>query len=602
MSKYRQRQTSKQFQIGLLLIMTAVCAIFIIGCTSPLVNSLVSPKISRSDRLVDFIISDPKTLNPLLVTDAGSGEVLGYVFNSLLRSNGLTAKLEPELAESWQVAPNGLEVTFTMRENLKWSDGQPLTVDDVVFTFNLIFDERIPTSSRDVLRVGKKQELPKLQKLDERRIKFTTAEPFAPFVRYMGGTGILPKHILESTIEETDKAGKLKFLETWSIKTPPNQIVGSGSYMFSEYRVGERFIYKRNPNYWNQPQPFIKNVVLQILDSSDTALLKFRSRELDIFSLGSRVKDFQLLKSSEKRDKFKIYNGGASTGQLFVMFNLNQGRDAKTNQPFVDPVKSKWFNDVNFRRAIAHAIDRQTMVTNLYVGLGEEQNSPISVPSPYYLSPKQGLKVYEYNPEKAKQILTDAGYRYNTQNQLLDNKGNLVRFTLLTNAGSNPVRGQVGSQIKNDLEKIGIAVDFTGIDFNILIDKLDSSKQWDAIILGFTGGIEPHGSINLWSTTGNLHMFNKGANKGEPPIPGYKVAEWEKQIEDLMIVASQQTNEEERKVVYAQFQQLVQEQLPLIHLVTPLSLSAVRDRIQGVRFSPIGGALWNLDELKLTEN
>jgi peptide/nickel transport system substrate-binding protein len=600
MSKYRQRQTSKKFQIVLLLIMTAVCSIFIIGCTS--VNSLVSPKISRGDRLVDFIVSDPKTLNPLLVTDAGSSEVLGYVFNSLLRSNGLTAKLEPELAESWQVAPNGLEVTFTLRENLKWSDGQPLTVDDVVFTFNLIFDERIPTSSRDVLRVGKKQELPKMEKLDRRRIKFTTAEPFAPFVRYMGGTGILPKHILEPTIKETDKAGKPKFIETWSIKTPVSEIVGSGSYMFSEYRVGERFIYKRNPNYWNQPQPFIKNVVLQILDSSDTALLKFRSRELDIFSLGARVKDFQLLKSAEKRDKFKIYNGGAATGQLFVMFNLNQGRDSKTNQSFVDPVKSKWFNDVNFRRAIAHAIDRQTMVTNLYVGLGEEQNSPISVPSPYYLSPKEGLKVYEYSPQKSQKILMDAGYRYNTQKQLLDNKGNLVRFTLLTNAGSNPVRGQVGSQIKNDLEKIGITVDFTGIDFNILIDKLDNSKQWDAIIMGFTGGIEPHGSFNLWSTTGNLHMFNKGADKGEPPIPEYKVAEWEKQIEDMMIVASQQTDENERKVVYAQFQQLVQDQLPLIHLVTPLSLSAVRDRIQGVKFSPIGGALWNLDELKLTEN
>jgi len=132
-----------------------------------------------------------------------------------------------------------------------------------------------------------------------------------------------------------------------------------------------------------------------------------------------------------------------------------------------------------------------------------------------------------------------------------------------------------------------------------LVDKLDNSRQWDAIILGFTGGIEPHGSINLWSTTGNLHMFNKGADAGQPPIPGYKVADWEQKIEDLMIEASQQVDENKRKAVYADFQQLVQEKLPLIHLVTPLALSAVRDRIQGVQFSPIGGALWNLDELTL---
>jgi len=593
MNKYHKRQSSKKIQIILLLVMTAVCSIFIIGCGAPMAAV-------RSDRLVDFIVQDPKTFNPILTTDATSSEVSSYIFSSLLRSNGLTAELEPELAESWEVAPNSLEVTFKMRENLKWSDGKPLTVDDILFTFNVIFDERIPTSSRDVLRVGKQRQLPKIEKLDERRIKFTISEPFAPFVRSIGGTGILPKHILESTLTETDKSGKPKFLETWSIRTPVDQIVGSGSYMLSEYRPAERFIYKRNPNFWNQPRPFIKNIVLQILDSSDTALLKFRSRELDIFSLGSRVKDFQLLKSSEQRDRFKIYNGGPSTGQLFVMFNLNQGRDTKTNQTFVDPIKSKWFNDVNFRQAIAHAIDRQTMVANLYVGLGEEQNSPISVPSPYFLSPAQGLKVYDYNSEKAKKILTDAGYRYNAQNQLMDTSGNLVRFSLLTNAGSNPVRGQVGSQIKNDLEKIGISVDFTGIDFNILIDKLDNSRQWDAVILGFTGGIEPHGSINLWSTTGNLHMFNKGADEGQPPIPGYEVADWEKKIEDLMIKASQQMDENKRKAVYGEFQQLVQVQLPLIHLVTPLSLSAVRDRIQGVKFSPISGALWNLDELKLT--
>ncbi len=595
MNRYHKRQASKKFQVILLLAMTAVCSIFIIGC-SP---TNLSNGVSRSDRLVDFIIQDPKTFNPILTTDATSSDVLGYVFSGLLKTNGLTAELEPELAESWEVAPNGKEVTFKLRENLKWSDGEPLTVDDVLFTFNLIFDERIPTSSRDIMRIGKDRKLPKLEKLDQQRIKFTISEPFAPFVRYMGGTGILPKHILEPTLRENDASGKPKFLETWSIRTPLDQIVGSGSYMLAEYRPGERFIYKRNPNYWDQPKPLIKNIVLQILDSSDTALLKFRSRELDIFNLGARVKDFQLLKALEARDRFKIYNGGVATGQLFVMFNLNQGRDAKTNQPFVDPIKSKWFNDVNFRRAIAHAIDRQTMVANLYVGLGEEQNSPISVPSPYFFPPEKGLKVYEYNSEKAKKILTDSGYRYNSENQLMDADGNLVRFSLLTNAGSNPVRGQVGSQIKNDLERIGITVDFTGIDFNILVDKLDNSRQWDAIILGFTGGIEPHGSINLWSTTGNLHMFNKGADAGQPPIPGYKVADWEQKIEDLMIEASQQVDENKRKAVYADFQQLVQEKLPLIHLVTPLALSAVRDRIQGVQFSPIGGALWNLDELTL---
>lgn len=592
------RSLTLRGRLVFLLLLSAICSFFLIGCAVDRVVTSDSQG-NASQRIVATILTDPKTFNPVLVTDATSGSVLSLVFSGMLTSNGVTSEIEPDLAEKWEVSEDGLRIVFTLRPNLKWSDGEPLTADDVLFTFqDLIYNENIPTSSRDVLRIGDKKQLPKIEKLDERRIAFTVPEPFAPFLRTVGGANILPKHILEKTIKETDSAGRPKFLETWTLNTPLNQIVGSGSYILSEYRPSERFVYKRNPYYWKHPQPYIPRFVFQIVDSADTALLKFRSRELDTYGL--RGEDFQLLKTAERRDKFKIYNGGPSTGQLFVMFNLNKGRDRKTNQPFVDPIKSRWFNDVEFRRAFAYAIDRGTMVTNIYRGLGAPQNSPISVPSPYFL--KEGLLSYDYDPEKAKQILLAAGYNYNNPEQRLqDAQGNLVRFSLLTNAGSNPVRGAVGAQIKNDLNKIGITIDFTGIDFNILVDKIDNSKQWDAVIMGFTGGVEPHGSINLWSVDGNIHMFNKGADPGEPPIPGREVAPWEQKLNDLMIQGAREVDEAKRKAVYAEFQQLVQEQLPLVHLVTPLSLIAVRDRVQGVQPTAIAGALWNLEELKLAD-
>jgi peptide/nickel transport system substrate-binding protein len=583
-----------RFKVLLLLVFSAICSIFLVGCD-------VASE-AQSDRLVDFIISDPKTFNPILVSDATSAEVLGPVFNGLLTTNGITGELEPDLAEKLpEVSDNGLRVVFTLRSGLKWSDGQPQTVDDVIFTFrDVIFNEKIPTGSRDVLRIGEKQLLPKIEKLDERRVAFTLPDSFAPFLRTAGSTSILPKHILAKTITEADSKGNLDFLTTWTLKTPLNQIIGSGPYLLSDYRPGERFIYRPNPNYWKHPQPYIDKFVLQIVDSTDTALLRFRSRELDIFAFGARVKDFQLLKAAEARDKFRIYNGGPSTGQLFMTFNLNKGRDPKDNKPFVQPEKSRWFNDVNFRRAVAYAINRDAMVTNLYIGLGELQNSPISVPSPYWRSTKDGLKSYDYNPQKAREILTNAGYRYDTNNRLQDAQGNPVRFTLLTNAGSNPVRGAVGAQIKNDLNKVGITVDFVGIDFSILVDKLDNSRQWDAIVLGFTGGIEPNSSFNLWATQGDSHLFNQGPKPGQPAIPGWEVADWEKKIETIMIRGAKEVDDRKRKEIYAEYQELVQEQLPLIHLVIPLSLTAVRDRIQNVRYSALGGALWNLDELKLS--
>ncbi len=576
----------------LMFAIAAMCSLFLLGCAPD--------RAVMRDRLVVSILTDPKTFNPALVSDAGSGTVLGPVFNSLLSSHGVTAELRPELAETWQILDNGLRIVFRLRENLKWSDGQPLTVEDVLFSFqDVVFNEKIPTSTRDVLKIGKEKKLPDVAITGDREITFTVPEPFAPFLRTVGSVEILPKHILAPTLANTDSDGNPAFLETWTLATPVTEIVGSGPYVFAEYRPSERFVYKRNPYYWQAPKPYIETLVFQIVESADTSLLQFRSGSLDVYSL--RGEDFQLLKKEDQRGKFTIYNGGPATGQLFVMFNLNKGRDPQTNKPFVEPFKSRWFNEVKFRQAIAYAIDRQRMVTNIFRGLGDLQNSPISTPSPYFLSEKEGLKAYEYNPDKAKQLLQAAGFRYDSNGRLRDSDNNLVRFTLLTNAGSNPVRGSIGAQIKSDLDNIGITVDFTGIDFNILLDKLDNSKQWDAIILGFTGGIEPHSGFNLWATDGNLHMFNKGPEQGLPDFPGREIADWEQKLEDLMIRGAQEIDETKRKAVYAEFQQTVQEYLPLIHLIVPYSLSAVRDRVEGVEYSALGGALWNLESLQLSE-
>jgi peptide/nickel transport system substrate-binding protein len=235
------------------------------------------------------------------------------------------------------------------------------------------------------------------------------------------------------------------------------------------------------------------------------------------------------------------------------------------------------------------------MITNLSRGLAQTQNSPVSVPSPFFFPPEKGLKVYDYQPEKSKEILLKAGYKYDDQQQLLDAQGHSVRFTLLAPAGG---RVAMGAQIKNDLEKIGIKVDFTPVDFRIIVDKLDNSKQWDAAMLGFTGGSEPNNSINLWAPDGDSHLFNKGPVGDEKPFPGREVADWETKIYDLMVQGAQEIDINKRKAIYAEYQQLVQEQLPLIHLTVPLYLIAVRDRIENVKPSD-QGVLWNIDELKL---
>jgi peptide/nickel transport system substrate-binding protein len=573
-----------------ILLLVVVISIGIGSCR----QLMSSSSAQTNNQLVSAILSDPKTFNPPLSNE--SPNIFGYVGEGLITENG-KGEIEPALAESWIISPDSKSIIFTLKQNLKWSDGAPLTVDDVDFTFNEVyFNEQIPTDTRDILKIGKARKLPTVKKLDANRIEFTTPEPFAPFLRTLG-ISILPAHKLRASVKAKDEKGKPVFLSMWGLNTNPADLVSNGAFSLESYTPGERLVFKKNPYYWRKDaqgkqQPYIEKIIWQIVESTDTALVQFRSGGLD--SYGVTPDFFSLLKKEEQKGSYKIYNGGPATGTTFMSFNLNQGeRDGK---PLVDPVKSRWFNNVKFRQAIAYGINRQRMINNIYRGLGAPQDSPISVPSPYYLSRAQGLPFYDYNPQKAKELFAAAGFKYNEQNKLIDDRDNPVRFTLLTNSG-NKIREALGTQIKQDLALIGIEVDFTPIAFSLLIDRIDNSLQWDSLLIGFTGGIEPNDGANFWSVEGGSHLFNLKPQPGKPQITDREVADWEKKIDELYIQAAQELNEDKRRQIYIDTQKIAQENLPCIYLVNPLSLSAVKNRIKGIDYSPINGAFWNLPEL-----
>lgn len=577
------RQKLGSFLLLILVVLT------IVSCSS--VSSLSKQRLSLP------IESDIKTLNPVLVSDAYSGQALGLVFNGLLTTDE-KGNLIPELAEKWEFKRGGLELVFTLKPGLKWSDGEPLTIEDVLFTFQSVyFNSEIPSSIQEIFRIGEKRELPQIKKINDRSVSFLLPEPFAPFLRFAGGANILPRHILLDAIKAKDENGKPKFFQTWGIDTDLNTLVGSGAYKLSSYLPAERLTYDRNPFYYLSPLPKIPKIVYQIIGSPDSMVLRFRSKEIDVIPQ-VRGQDFQILKRFEGPGKFKIYPLGEVSNRSFMMFNLNQGRN-KEGKPFVSPVKSAWFNDVNFRRVIAYAIDRSAMINTYYRGLGSPQDSPIPAISPYHLSRADGIPFYDYNPAKAKELLTKAGFKYNQNDRLVDKNNNEVRFTLMTSSGG--AGASLAPMIKNDLDRIGITVDLQILEFTALIDKLDRSKEWEVAMLGFGGGIEPHGSFHLWYSEGASHMFNLAPNPGDPPYPGRVVSDWEKEIDRLLIAGAREIDEAKRRAIYGEFQRIVQSQVPLIYLVTPLALTAIRDRVEGVAPTPTGGSLWNLDELTLSE-
>ena len=548
-------------------------------------------------KLVSSTLSDPKTFNPVLSQEYPN--VFLFTFEGLTTTDGVTGEVVPALAESWEIAPDGKTYTFTLRPDLKWSDGEPLTADDVVFSYmDVLFNPAIPTNSRDSFRIGQEGLLPEVVKLDERRVQFRLPEPFAPLLRTTSNE-IIPEHVLRSAVETMDSEGNPAFLTTWGTDTDPSQLVSNGPYQVTSYIPAQRVIFERNPYYWQKdeegiPRPYIDQFIWQIIGSTDNALLQFRSGGLDL--VGVSPEFFSLLKREEERGNFEIYNGGPSLGTNFIAFNLN--RASRNGKPLVDPVRSAWFNTLEFRQAVSYGIDRQTMINNIFQGLGEPQTSPISVPSPFYAPPEEGIRTYPYDPEKAKELLLSAGFQYNSSGELEDADGNRVRFTLITNSG-NKIRESIGAQIKQDLSKLGIQVDFQPLAFNVLVDRLTDSLDWEAFVLGLTGGLEPNGGANVWLLDGALHAFNQQAQPGQTPLEGWQAADWEKRIADLYIEAAQVTDEEQRYELYKETQQITQDYLPFTYLINNLSLSAVRDRVEGLKYTAIGGALWNIQELTL---
>ena len=453
-----------------------------------------------------------------------------------------------------------------------------------------------------MLRIGKDKKLPGVKKLSDRKVEFTTPEPFAPFLRTTGGLAILPAHVLRKTVDTKGSDGNPLFFSTWGTGTDPKEIVSNGPYVIESYTA-------RSTNCVS-PQSLLleKRCSGQISPLYRTGDLegggkpKHQHAQISLWGFDIiepiRPEDYSLLKQEAKRGKFTMYVGGPRPITTFMAFNLSQGK--RNGRSLVDPIKSRWFNSVAFRQAIAYALDREKMNNNIFRGLGALVYSTVIPQSPYYLSPEQGLKTYLYDLKKSKQLLLSAGFKYDAQQQLLDAEGNRVRFTLMTNAG-NTIREAMISQVKQDLARIGIQVDLNPSNWNSMLEKLDNTQDWDACLMAFGGGLEPYSGINIWSSEGSSHNFNQPQLPGKPPIEGRVVPDWEAEISRLYTESAQELDDAKRKAIYHKIQKTAAEYLPWITLVNARLMAVGRDRIDTIQYPELGEALWNLADLKVKD-
>ncbi len=522
----------------------------------------------RGGSVVVTTLGDPKSFNALIAAETSTTDIINRCYDAPVDRNNLTLEWEPVLVKSWKIAPDNLSCTFTMREGLKWSDGQPLTAEDVVYTVNdLIYNKDIQNNMIDGFYVGKK--LAKVELIDKMHFKVTLPQLYAGLFNMMSFP-VMPKHIIEPFIK---KHGAKAFNSFWGVDTDVKKIVGCGPFVIDEYVPGQKIVLKRNPYYWKkdakgQQLPYLDKITYLIVEDQNTAILKFMAGETDIYGL--RGEDYATLVNKKKELNFELYNGGPAAGTNFLVFNENPAG-------LKDP-KLSWFNDVRFRRAMAHLIDRETIINNVQYGFGFPQYSFIPTFSPYYWPGVEKLAP-KYDPEAAKKLLDEMGLIDRDGDGIREDKdGHKVSFVLQTNS-NNTVRVAIGEMFAQEAKKIGVDVTFKPGDFNTIVTELLKTYKWDAIIIGLTGSVDPISGANVYPSSGNLHMIE--------PRQKTPRREWEKEVDKWWNYANLTLDEKKRKEGFMHIQKIWIEELPWIYTTNPAVIYAYKNTLGNIKPRPV---------------
>ena len=384
------------------------------------------------------------------------------------------------MAESWEVSQDELEWTFRLRKNVRWSDGQPFSAEDALFTMQIVNDSKIASPARDALTIRGKPIQWTL--LDSHSIKALLPSKHVTFLRHLDPEFV---RFLKTSLGEV-----LQRRTFFRSSTPPgNPIAGLGPFQFKALVPGQKLVLSRNPHYWKTDKqgarlPYLEELVFMILPNQDQIQLKIENNEIDTYQ-NIRAGDVQRLEQKADALSMKITNIGPTYEMEGFFFNQNRSIDPETKRPVVDPVKLSWFTDTQFRRAVSHAIDREALVRNSLFGQGIPAFNMETPGNKIWFYPD--IPRYSHDVKKAMSLLVASGFSQKTnatgKPELYDKNGNRVRFSLYTNANST-IRNTQCILIASDLAKLGMEVQYTALDFGTLVHHVNRTYQYDAVLLG----------------------------------------------------------------------------------------------------------------------
>jgi peptide/nickel transport system substrate-binding protein len=532
---------------------------FVAGACAALAATMATPCSAQAaprmpGELVWTIGYDPKTFDPAKVDDQESELVRYLTAGVLLRFNRLTQKVEPELAQSWSLSPNGTTLTFRLRSNLQFSDGSGLTSKDAAWSIRRVLDPATGAPAAEEF-------------VSPEKVTVETPDPSTVVVHLPKRVTGIGKVFDEIAIEPANR--------------PSEGRVTAGPFIVADYRRSQYVRLSRSARYRSAAggAPAIASGVrLDILENPEQEVRLFARGEYDLID-ELQPDYFELLK---KKDPTAARDLGPSLNTEQMWFNQSPGAP-------LPAWEKAWFQSRAFRVAVSQAIHRADLARIAYLGHATPAYTFISPANSAWYN--RNVSAPQTDVAVAKAELAREGFHWRGS-ELEDSAGHAVKFSILTNAG-NAARQKMADLIQQDLAALGMQVSVVALDFPALIERLMHTQDYEACLLGLENvDPDPDAMMNVWLSSSPNHQWN--------PSEKSPATAWEAEIDREMNLEAGSADDSVRKQAIDRVQQVVADQQPFIYLVYPNVLVAVSPRLKGVRPAVLEPNLvWNADSLQL---
>lgn len=473
------------------------------------------------------IVADP-TLNPWSPTAFVESIFVNRVLFAGVTKPGKDLLPVGDLATKWEVSADGLNWTFTLRGNVKWSDGAPFSAEDVAFTFNdVVLNRALGATGRGNFANVLKQ----VTVIDPLTVRFELLSRFSALPSYLAhNAGILPKHVLSGGNPLTNTAFN---------KSMP---VTTGPFKVENFSPGQSVVLTRNDDYFGD-KAHLDKLVFRVVPDANTQIAQALSGEIQIMLLDNKA----AVERVQRAPNLKVF-----PRQLvqYYWLALNQTDER--------------FQDVRVRQAFLYAINRPAIINSVEKGYGKVANSPITPALAAYYDPTLERE-YAHDPERAKRLLTDAGWRMGGDGVMVKD-GKPFQFTM--DVAQRGILESVNELIQQDLKKVGIIADLSTREWNAYIQKVVVRRDYVA-------------TVNWWvypSDPDVLPYFHSTAAGRGFNIPGFK----DPKLDDLLSQGQAASELQQRKAIYKQLQRYMADNLPYVFLWYPEEINVISTALQGV--------------------